>query len=1749
MEGRIRMSGVYERLQKLSQKQLISLVMELQKRAEGKDASEDEIAVIGLGCRFPGGANSPKKYWEMLSRGIDAVGTVPLERWDPNMYKFFCNMGGFLKDVDISAFDPVFFGISAIEAKQMSPLQRLLLEVSWEALEYAGIVPAELSGSKTGVFVGVSQDDYGCQQSEEDKDAYSAAGSSFSVIAGRLSYLLGLEGPSIVIDTACSSSLVAVHQACQSLKQKECNMAITGGINLLITPGTYKSLSQANMLAQDGKCKTFDADADGYARGEGCGVIILKRLSDAVRDGDEIMAVISGSAVNHNGRSGGLTVPKGTAQAEVIEKALAQAKLMPDQVAYIEAHGTGTSLGDLIELQALGEVFGKYHSMENPLLIGSVKTNIGHLEGAAGVAGLIKTILSIYYRQIPAHLNVKKRNTHISLEDIHGQIPDTLTDWPSAYKKRVAGVSSFGFGGTNAHVVLQQAPKRQEIYDREKPYYVLALSGKSESALRDSVKDILVYCMEHPEDNISQISYECNNRRTKFNQKIAICLSKEESLQEKLQAVLSDDSLFDMKLPDAGLIEDGIYRGVTETDIQPKLAFVYNEYVKDFGKIGKKLYEYLPVFRAVINQCNAIVEEKINVRIAEVLLDENTESDERISKIASFCLQYALSEQMKAFHVIPYFIYAQGLGKIAAACSLEYLQLEAAIQFILDKKEPENAEWYSTFLENGKTVNDFSELVRHGVQVIIQFGSAKEATAQNIQTLSFIEKGKDAYEVFLGYLCRLYILGSKIKWDSLNEKAEKRLLDFPTYPFQRKRYWVGNRPPKQCAGLRESMWEQMEFVQEGWKEIEKQPEKQLLYLPNIRKEKQQLELFCIHSIGKTFKNMGAFQTGFSTKEEFMKECGIQERYEQLMDAWLGHLVAHHMLEQKEKTYGNLRMKKGNENIDCFVLEQSAVLAKECAKYLEEVLTGKMEPQEVFFKDGSFEILDGIYKNNTISIFFNSTVKEFCQNIMDFLSPNQKVRVLEIGAGTGSLTESVLEAFPMERVEYVFTDISNSFLNRAKERFGKYSNIQYRILDIEKDIIEQGFENETFDLILASNVVHATKNIKEALEHISSALASNGLLMLIELTKPTAFFDMTFGLVKGKVEDPVYRPEHITFLSAKQWEDALKNEGFNKVLALPCDEEYSDVIGQHVIVAKKKKNGGKEAFQERVEEKIIQEKTFEASEEKEQESQKKLDLVFLDRYYEIKAEERQSVLREYLKVQLNTLLGYSPTETVDENVSLVELGVDSLMLIDLRVLLEEKLGVILPVGTFYDNSTISSLAEFYEAEMVTNRREINSTDQLIAASLKANAEDAFVPFPMNAVQKSYITRYDTQGTYLLTGGYYEFECKNLDIDRFDAAMDKLIAQHDMLKAVLVDDNRQVIIEDIPKFETDVIDLRGKTKDEINTALEEARNRENYALCETEMWPMFDIKAHQLEDKVILNIFLPGFLMDAAGVKLFFDGLKKYYLNPDTDIERTKLSFRNYVLDMNHLEAEEAIKGCKDYWKEQIAGLPVSIQLPVKKEEVSLNDYKYHTHYRTIDAVTWAKCKKKVSQMGLTPSGYLCSCLCQVLHQWSAMPKFSINAMAYNRFIPHDEIKDIMGNMSSTILLGFDSTEGNMEEQAKKIQKQLFDGLNHRYVSTVQILRELECQNIIDNTQRGYSCLLPVMYDGLIGIAEDESSYAWLGIPVYQRVERNPELLDCQVMESTEKDLILKWDTVDELLSVEKVNEMFDCYFELIKNAVK
>jgi len=666
-----------------SMQRAILTIQKMRAKIESLERARVEpIAIIGIGCRFPGGANNPEAFFQLLEDGVDAIREVPPERWpleaegpDTEGEERALRWGSFLDDVD--KFDASFFGISPREAESLDPQQRLLLEVSWEALERAGQLPERLMGSRTGVFVGIWALDYQQRvlaQGEDKLDAYCFTGNVLSTAAGRLAYTIGLQGPCISVETACSSSLTAIHLACQSLRNGESSLALAGGVNLMLSPATTKLLSKTQALSPDGRCKSFDSRANGFVRGEGCGMVVLKRLSDAERDGDAIIALIRGSAVNQDGRSTGLTAPNVLSQQALLRQALENARVAPSDVGYVEAHGTGTSLGDPIEVEALKAVLGGPREKGSTCVLGALKTNIGHLEAAAGVAGLIKVALALQNERIPGNLHFRALNPRIDLRGTSLEIAKEPVPWKPGLRPRFAGVSSFGISGTNAHIVLEEAPRNLEepLGEAEAGVYLLPLSAKTPEALQDLARAYHGFLAAGDAPRLVDIAHTASARRSHYEHRLSIVGATREEMAGALDAFLRGEA------------PPGVVQGKA-TPARAKVVFVFSGQGSQWLGMGQKLYEAESAFRSVIDSCDALM----TPRLGWSILDE-LGATENVSRVAEtqvaqpmiFAIQIALVELLRSWGISPDAVIGHSVGEIAAAHIAGILSLDEAVRLV-----------------------------------------------------------------------------------------------------------------------------------------------------------------------------------------------------------------------------------------------------------------------------------------------------------------------------------------------------------------------------------------------------------------------------------------------------------------------------------------------------------------------------------------------------------------------------------------------------------------------------------------------------------------------------------------------------------------------------------------------------------------------------------------------------------------------------------------------------------------------------------------------------------------------------------------------------------------------------------------------------------------------------------------------------------------------------------------------------------
>jgi acyl transferase domain-containing protein/SAM-dependent methyltransferase len=1391
-------------------------IRELRARVtELQGAARAPIAIVGMAIRAPGGVVDVDSFERLLWGGTDAIAPIPAERWDLDAWydeaqdapgKMTTRFGGFIDGAD--QFDAEFFGISPREAASMDPQQRLALELAWHALEDAGHAPASLAGTRAGVYLGIANADYGRALFAHPQaiDPYYSQGNAYSVASGRIAYVLGVHGPAISIDTACSSSLVALHLACQGLRNDECSLALVGGVNLILTPELNINFSKAGMMARDGRCKTFDASADGYARGEGGAMLVLRRLSDARADGDRILAVVRGSAINQDGRSNGLTAPNGPAQEAVLRAALAAADIPPAQVSYVEAHGTGTSLGDPIEVNALTAVLGEGRDGAHPLVIGSVKTNIGHLEAAAGVAGLVKTVLALQRREIPPHLHLQSRNPHIDWSAMPIEIPTTATPWAAIGGRRIAGVSSFGFSGTNAHVVLEDAPACGDTGRASNGLHILALSARDAVALRAIVERYReALARPQADDRLADLCFTAGVGRSHFAYRLCARGTSAAALDTALATWQRGESHPDLVSTTVGAAA-------------PRVAFLFPGQGPQYLGMGRDLYASAPVFRETFDRCCAVLDTLLPRTLRDVVFTadapDSTIDETRYAQPAMFAMEVSLAALWRSWGVAPVAVMGHSFGEYAAAVVAGAISLEDGarmveargrlaqalprdgLMMVIEASEAAIVEAIAQ--QSGRVaiaaVNGAANAVVSGERAAVEALSARfAATGARVKALRvshafhspLMDPVLDAFEreisgvtfteprvalisnlsgrladlalighagywrthlrepvrfadsiralaaqgithyiemsphpVLLGMgsecvdggqwlpsmrntqaawpvlaegLQSLYGDGTEIDWHGVHRGESVARVAAPTYPFQRKRHWIDLAPAAQVdSGER---WARLTDA------MDRQSERGPL---GLNAASYPAKWACLarltraHAV-QVLRDADLFGAAGEdrTVDDVLAAASIGASYRHLIQRWLTGLVQAGLLRMNGAAFVADRPLP-ESGLAALWSEADALFAdnrplfdyvRHCGALVGDVLRGRESPLETLFPGGSFELAQGLYERSTTMRYINQLAAAAIEVLGALTPARAALRVMEIGAGTGGTSSSLLPVLPREGTRYRFTDVSDVFLEQARRRFASWPGVEFGLFDLDADIESQGYAPSSLDLIVSANAVHAVKDLRAALRRIRQLLAPGGMLVLIESTVHFDYFDMTTGLIEGWQHFADDLRGDNPLLAPSVWTDALRVAGFEEARAWPKAGAAGEAMGQHVIVARVAGETQGTVARTALDDERAPDAAREAAPSADARG------LWPKRFEEAMPVERMDLLRELARQQVMQVLRLDPASPPALHDRLMDLGMDSLMAVQLRNRLGHALDLQrpLPSTLMFDHPTIEAIA--------------------------------------------------------------------------------------------------------------------------------------------------------------------------------------------------------------------------------------------------------------------------------------------------------------------------------------------------------------------------------------------------------------------------------------------------------------------------
>ncbi|WP_138506148.1 type I polyketide synthase [Nostoc sp. PA-18-2419] len=1290
--------------------------------------NNSEIAIIAIAGRFPR-AKDIESFWQNLRDGVESISRLTDEElMNSGVTQDLLNNPNYVKASsvlsDIELFDANFFAYSAKEAELIDPQQRLFLELAWEATEKAGYDPQKYNGL-ISIYGGVGTNRYLLHNLYSHPELLETVDPLQLLISNekdflptRVAYKLDLTGTAVNVQTACSTSLVAVHLACQSLLNCECDMALAGGVSITI-PQKIGYLHQEGMiLSPDGHCRSFDAKAQGTVAGSGAGIVVLKRLKDAIADRDHIHAIIKGSATNNDGAiKVGYTAPSISGQAAVISEAQTLAGIDAETISYIEAHGTATPLGDPVEVAALTQAFNQITDKKGFCAIGSLKTNLGHLDTAAGVAGLIKTVLALQNKMLPPSLHYQTPNSKIDFANSPFYVNTTLTEWKTNNTPRRAGVSSFGMGGTNAHVILEEAPVfRQGGGGRKqgRNYQLLCLSTKTASALEKATANLITHLKEHPELNLGDVAYTLNSGRRGFSyRRMLIC----QNLEDAVKALSS-------------LAAQQVSTNYTEITERP-VVFMFPGQGSQYVNMVREIYETQTVFREQVDYCSEIIKPLLELDLRHILYPSEEKLDQASQQLqqtafaqpAIFVIEYALAKLWQSYGVEPQAAIGHSIGEYVAATLAEVFSLEDALSLVAargqmmqqlpsgamlsiplpaDKvksllgqelsvaainqpsqcvvsgsiaavetlrnqlaaqgiecrclhtshafhsqmMEPileifaervkkvtlnppklpyisnltgtwitvtqaTNPEYYTQHLRSTVLfASGVEKLLATPEQVLLEVGpghtlarlvkrNPDKAAAQTVLTsVRHPQEKQSDIHVLFNTFGQLWLAGVKVDWFGFYSQDEYYRLPLPTYPFERQRYWID--PPQKAA------WGQLQTLpptSQLWTSLTQAGQKQAsvrnteLNELTYQENRQWLERLCTAYINSAFQQLGAFSNPKEkySLESLLVQCHISPRYQQLMSRWLQILVEQEQIQQQDGLFTELVPCSQNyihehlEEVRARFAASSFVyldLVQRCGENLAAIVAGEQEPLEIFNeliyqKENNGSNLErennASQPESSLNTYYNSILRSSLEQVVKSLPSSVHLRVLEIGAGTGLSTQALLPVLPPKQTDYTFTDIGSGFLTQAQEKFKEYSFVEYRLLDIDKSPTEQGFEKYSFDVIIAANVLHATRNIDQTLNHVRSLLAPGGFLLVWEITQPKIDFDISWGLLLKPLNDKRRSPGQ-PFIILDQWFEALRNQDFVQVAAFPETEAIEHQIIMAVASASaafSRKSGQKE----------------------------------------------------------------------------------------------------------------------------------------------------------------------------------------------------------------------------------------------------------------------------------------------------------------------------------------------------------------------------------------------------------------------------------------------------------------------------------------------------------------------------------------------------------------------------------------------
>jgi len=1715
-----------------------------------------DIAVIGMAGRFPG-APDLAAFWRNLREGVESItfftreemlaAGVPADQAD---HPAHVPARGHLDGVDL--FDAAFFDLSPREASFTDPQHRLFLETCSEALERAGQDPAR-QGVRAGVWAGMAFSTYAVVNLLSHAGRPDApgglelmAGNDKDYLATRVSYKLDLRGPGLTVQTACSSSLVAVHLACRSLLEGECEIALAGGVSVHLPQKTGYFWQEGGILSPDGHCRSFDADARGTVGGDGVGVVVLKPLEAALADGDPVHAVIRGSALSNDGAGKvGFTAPSVEGQARAISQAQAAAGVDPATIGLVEAHGSATPLGDPIELAALHQVFGP-GAGPRTCALGSVKSNVGHLDAAAGIAGLLKAVLAVEHGEIPPSLHFRTPNPQIDFAAGPFYVSTELCSWPADRGPRRAGVSSFGLGGTNAHVVLEEAPVREHDPAPARPWQLLVLSARTETALEMATDRLASHLQEHPDLAIGDVAWTLQaGRRPREHRRALVVRSGEDAARA-------------LSLRDPKRLLTGESRGGDRP-----VAFVFPGLGEQYGGMGASLYREEPVFQEALDRCADLLGPRLGRDLRELLgfaqappsevggaapggpdlrrmLRRGTPAERAdkeltrtgLAQPAVFALEYALAELWLSWGIRPQAVIGYSLGEYVAACVAGVLSLEDALLLVAER-----ARWIEelpagAMLAVGLPPDEIEPLLGEALSLAAVNGPrlcvmAGPPTAIADLEARLIARG-DAFrpvETTHAFHSQM-MLPVAGRLTELVRTLERRPPRIPCLsnvtgtwltaadaldPDYWSRHLSG--PVRFAAGIAE-LWKEPDRVL-----IEVGPggsltSMALQHLVTVNPEGAG-DRIAVRSLPSLHEHRPDRSDRAYLLQSLAKLwiAGVEP-------AWQGLHAGERRRKVELPAYPFERRRFWVEAIP-----SAQVMGGETG---EEWVAAPVGPHPL----APSPIAPPSTGRGGTALSGAGVWWIFADSL------GLATRIAPHLVAEGARVELIVPGARFDRTKAQAWSIRpghQADLASLLAATGKPAGVLHlwglepgggAPLPGEGGAMGEGSGVRSLDAFEARySLAQATLVLLRTLGDNSEA----PIRLLLAAADP--------ALCEAAAADH----PHLHCRTLDLQVPTADRDAWTSALAPDLAAEA--LRGEETPVAFR--NG------QRL---VRRAKTAPAA---------GLAEAIGEPGAPVSGHARPNLRNAYVAPEgelertlahlWQRLLGIA---TVGRHDSFFEMGGHSLLATQLMADIRTHQGVSLPMAALFENPTVAELA----ALVARRRREgdlgvpMGANFSEIWPEVVPDPERRFEPFPLTDIQQAYwlgrsaAFEMGNIGSYI----YQETDFTGLDLDRLETALRRAIDRHDMLRAVILPEGLQRVLPEVPPYRIPVFDLTGLSTEARDKALLAVRNEMSHQVFDVGRWPLLDLRAARLgEDRIRLFFGIDVLIGDGWSFTLLFRDLARFYSDPATELEPLEISFRDYAVAEAAVHGTEAYQRSLEYWLGRLADLPGAPELPMTTSPAALDRPHFSRRTARVDAASWKRLKERGSRAGLTPSGLLLAAFSEVLATWSASPRFTLTLTLFNRPPVHPQIHDLVGDFTSLTLLAVDaSLGGGFETRARAVQERLWQDLEHRAVSGVRVLRELA-------RVQGRQVALPVIFTSALGLQQEESGEAFAGPgdafpqdagitsePVWG-VSQTPQVwIDHQVGEH-DGELSFNWDVVEDLFPAGMIDAMWGAYRDLLR----